>query len=134
MSKDKLRKLGDCNDNLLAQQNQRNEKFMAAWKETLLVIEWIQKQKRQSQSHRRPKSQPHKVDQHSQFKKRKAEREVMEDSGLAPIEKKTKRRNCELNSDQIPREIIYLKNERTQNICITPKPGKNEFVLVFNNQ
>lgn len=43
MSKEKLKKIGDYKENPVVRKHQRNEGYMAAWKETLLVIEWATK-------------------------------------------------------------------------------------------
>lgn len=43
MSKETIKKIADYRENPVVRKHQRNEGYMAAWKETLLVIEWATK-------------------------------------------------------------------------------------------
>lgn len=112
MSAEKLTKLGDYRENPVVQKNERNEAFMAAWKETLLVIEWAKKRESENRVKKGAKIES---------KKRERENQLKEDE-----EKKSK-------SNETSVQIVHLTDARVQKICIKPQPGKNKIVVIASS-
>lgn len=108
-SAEKLTKLGDYRENPVVQKNERNEAFMAAWKETLLVIEWAEKRESGNRVEKGAKIKS---------KKSRAEQRLAKDAEI-------KSKNTETSV-----QIIHVTDSRVLNICIKPQPGKNKIVVI----
>lgn len=130
MSAEKLKTLGDYRENPIVQKNQRNEAFMAAWKETLLVIEWAKKREAEKLIETAVKIKS---------KKREVEDQIVK--GTKIKSKKPEPEHQIVNDTRIKSEIvgnrermIYLNSSLVQNIGIKPQPGKNKYVLIASSQ
>lgn len=121
MAAEKLTKLGDYANNPFMQNHQRNSAFMAAWKETVIAIEFSKRYKPVSTSDSTFIDTVEKVSP-------KAETKIYPGGKNVTLEA-TYKITVE-NSSPIAATKIYLGKENTHTICLEVKPGRNKITVV----
>lgn len=122
MAAEKLTKLGDYANNPIMQNHQRNSAFMAAWKETVIAIEFSKKYKPVSTS---VSTFIDTVENVSPKAEAKIYPGLSENLTLEATYKITVE-----NSSPITATKIYLGKENTHTICLEVKPGRNKITVV----
>lgn len=120
MAAEKLTKLGDYTNNPIMQKNQRNSAFMAAWKETVIAIEFSKKYK--------PVHPTSTFIDTVENISPKAEAKIHTVIKNVTLEAKTK--IIVENNSPIAETKIFLGKGNMHTICLEIKPGRNKITVV----